>query len=44
MEDPKNQTDNSASPVDTTPKVTGVGGIFFFQTIRRKRENGMPKI
>jgi predicted enzyme related to lactoylglutathione lyase len=27
MED---QTDNSASPVDTTPKVTGIGGIFFF--------------
>lgn len=30
MEDPKNQTDNSSSPVDTTPKVTGIGGIFFF--------------
>ncbi|SFK32072.1 VOC family protein [Proteiniphilum acetatigenes] len=30
MEDQKNQTDNSASPVDTTPKVTGIGGIFFF--------------
>jgi predicted enzyme related to lactoylglutathione lyase len=30
MEDPKNQTENSASPVDTTPKVTGIGGIFFF--------------
>ena len=25
----KNQTDNSASPADTTPKVTGIGGIFF---------------
>ena len=31
MEDNKNQTDNSTSPVDTaTPKVTGIGGIFFF--------------
>jgi len=30
MEAPKNQTDNSTSPVDTTPKVTGIGGIFFF--------------
>lgn len=27
---PKNQTDNATSPVDTTPKVTGIGGIFFF--------------
>lgn len=30
MEDQKNQTDNPASPADTTPKVTGIGGIFFF--------------
>ncbi len=30
MEDQKSQTYNSASPVDTTPKVTGIGGIFFF--------------
>jgi len=31
MEEQKNQTDSSASPVDkTTPKVTGIGGIFFF--------------
>ena len=30
MKDQKNQTDNSTSPVDTTPKVTGIGGIFFF--------------
>ena len=29
MEDNKNKTDKSASPVDTTPKVTGIGGIFF---------------
>jgi predicted enzyme related to lactoylglutathione lyase len=34
MEDKKNKTDNSTSPDshrdDTTPKVTGIGGIFFF--------------
>jgi predicted enzyme related to lactoylglutathione lyase len=30
MEKPKKQTDNSSSPVNTTPKVTGIGGIFFF--------------
>ena len=30
MEYQKNQTDNSTSPVDTTPKVTGIGGIFFY--------------
>ena len=30
MEDLKNQTDNSTSSADTTPKVTGIGGIFFF--------------
>jgi predicted enzyme related to lactoylglutathione lyase len=30
MEDQKNQTENSNLPVDNTPKVTGIGGIFFF--------------
>lgn len=30
MEDQKNQTDQSTSPVDTTPKAIGIGGIFFF--------------
>lgn len=30
MEDQKAQTDNATSPADTTPKVTGIGGIFFF--------------
>lgn len=30
MEEQKNQTENSASPTDTTPKVTGIGGIFFY--------------
>ncbi|OFX38384.1 MAG: glyoxalase [Bacteroidetes bacterium GWA2_32_17] len=32
MEDLKNQTDNSTSPVDTTPKATGIGGIFFYSS------------
>jgi predicted enzyme related to lactoylglutathione lyase len=26
----KIETDNAASPLDTTPKVTGIGGIFFY--------------
>ncbi|OXE98677.1 catechol 2,3-dioxygenase-like lactoylglutathione lyase family enzyme [Flavobacterium araucananum] len=30
MEDLKNQTDSSSSPDKTEPKVTGIGGIFFF--------------
>jgi predicted enzyme related to lactoylglutathione lyase len=30
MEDKKNQPGHSTSAVDTTPKVTGIGGIFFF--------------
>ena len=30
MEDNNHQTGNSTSSVDTTPKVTGIGGIFFF--------------
>ncbi|MDZ7650361.1 MAG: hypothetical protein U5K54_26260 [Cytophagales bacterium] len=29
MENQKKQTDNSSSPVTKTPKVTGIGGIFF---------------
>jgi len=29
MADNKNQKDNSTSPADITPKVTGIGGIFF---------------
>ena len=29
MEENKNQSESSASAVDTTPKVTGIGGIFF---------------
>ena len=30
MKENENQTDHSTSPVDTTPKVTGIGGIFFY--------------
>jgi predicted enzyme related to lactoylglutathione lyase len=30
MTNKKEQTDMQTSPVDTTPKVTGVGGIFFY--------------
>ena len=30
MDDQKNQTNQPASPDDETPKVTGIGGIFFF--------------
>ncbi len=30
MEDSKPQTANSAPLADITPKVTGIGGIFFF--------------
>ena len=30
MEEQKNETTNTPSTNDTTPKVTGVGGIFFF--------------
>lgn len=30
MEEQNKETENTASTVDTTPKVTGIGGIFFF--------------
>ncbi len=30
MEEHNTQTGSSGSPVDTTPKVTGIGGIFFY--------------
>lgn len=30
MEEQNNETTNTASNNDTTPKVTGVGGVFFF--------------
>ncbi len=30
MEEPQNETNKTLSATDTTPKVTGIGGIFFF--------------
>ena len=30
MDNPKNEATNTASTKDTTPKVTGIGGIFFY--------------
>ena len=30
MEEQKNETTNTGSANDTTPKVTGIGGIFFY--------------
>ena len=30
MTDKKKQTEKSTQPLDTTPRVTGIGGIFFF--------------
>jgi len=30
MEEQKNETTNTASANDTTPKVTGIGGVFFY--------------
>ncbi|WP_310590366.1 hypothetical protein [Dyadobacter sp. NIV53] len=44
MADQANETDGSTSTTDTTPKVTGIGGIFFFQTTQKKQKTGMPKI
>lgn len=40
MEDQTKQSDNSnIPPVDTTPKVTGIGGIFFFSdNLKETRE------
>ena len=30
MKEQKNETANTASSNDATPKVTGIGGVFFF--------------
>jgi predicted enzyme related to lactoylglutathione lyase len=43
MEEQKNQTDNSTSSVDTTPKVTGIGGIFFFSDNTKEIKNWYAK-
>ena len=43
MEDNKNQADKSLSPTDTTPKVTGIGGIFFFSDNVQKTKEWYAK-
>ena len=43
METTEKQT-KSPSPQDTTPKVTGIGGIFFFSENPEKIKDGMQKI
>ncbi|MBL0740985.1 VOC family protein [Chryseolinea lacunae] len=43
MADSKNQTDNTTSPADTTPKVTGIGGIFFFSDNPREARDWYAK-
>ncbi|MCX2680205.1 VOC family protein [Galbibacter sp. EGI 63066] len=43
MEDQKNQTDNSTFPIDTTPKVTGIGGIFFYSDHPQKTKEWYTK-
>lgn len=30
MDEQKNEKNSSGNPIDTTPRVTGIGGIFFF--------------
>ncbi len=43
MEDKKNQTDSSTLPVDSTPKVTGIGGIFFYSDNPEKAKEWYTK-
>ena len=43
MEDNKNQTDNQVSSGDTIPKVTGIGGIFFFSENLEKTKEWYTK-
>ena len=43
MEDQEHQTDNSTSPLDTTPKVTGIGGIFFFSENQQETKEWYAK-
>ena len=43
MEDAKNQTEPSTSPGETTPKVTGIGGIFFFSDDLKKTKEWYTK-
>jgi len=43
MEDQKNETTNTPSTNDTTPKVTGIGGIFFFSDNPKKTNEWYSK-
>jgi len=44
MEDQKNQADSSATPADTTtPKVVGIGGIFFFSENQQETRDWYAK-
>ena len=43
MEDIKNQIDSSTPPADTTPKVTGIGGIFFFSDSPKETKDWYAK-
>src|SRR5260221_11627037 len=40
MDEQKNETTNAPSTNDTTPKVTGFGGIFFFFRQSQRNANG----
>ncbi len=43
MEDQNNQTDKSTSPNDAIPKVTGIGGIFFFSENMKETKDWYTK-
>jgi len=43
LEDPKSPVDDSTTPVDTTPKVTGIGGIFFYSDNPQKTNEWYAK-
>ena len=43
MEDQKNQAEDSVSPLNTTPKVTGIGGIFFFSDSPKETKDWYAK-
>lgn len=43
MDDHKKKLDNSNSPNDTIPKVTGIGGIFFFSDNPKETEEWYSK-
>jgi predicted enzyme related to lactoylglutathione lyase len=43
MDEQKNETANTASTDNTTPKVTGIGGIFFFSDNTKEIKNWYAK-